>query len=461
MPDVNGISLFTPTGVFGKDTWLDGAYRQVEDTPGLFFNMVDQTEPERAEGRNTFFKLDIGDSLGQGMVAEHGGDLPEPLDSDWTEGKLRLSRLAHTAEVTFDEWEMMNTRPAAAVPVVEMKQTKAVSKMTRELSRQTHMDGTSILATLASAASGTGTATLTLRATNVADRARFRWLAANRAVVDLADPTTGAVPAGGKRLLVRRVNKTTNQIVVQKIGGGAIAGNSGDRVVWSGSVDQFSGNPPTAYVSGEFPGLAAMMAYNKPFLGIDPLVDPNYDWNPVYQTGAVAGTPELIDLHRIQQLYVAMAESQEDGLQPSPTSGHTLWSSHGVVATAIAVLAPTIRYMNPAEAGHEKADFGFTEVEGLGIRWLTDVHYQPNVLDLLHMPSIKFVRPISPRQGILDFLTNGAGEIWHLANAKATNAQGHAAKYRCYLTGLFGLMTYKRNAHGRIDDITELGKPAP
>jgi len=458
MPDMNGISLFTPTGVFGKDTWLDGAWRQIEDTPGLFFNMVDQVEPERAEGRNTFFKLDISDSLGQGMVAEHGGDLPEPLDGDWTEGKLRLSRLAHSAEVTFDEWEMMNTRPSAAVPVVEMKQTKAVQKMTRELSRQTHMDGTGIMATLDAVASGTNTATLSLSATAVADRARFRWLAANRAVIDLANPTTGVVAAGGKRLLVRRVDKANNDIIVQKVGGGAIAGASGDRVTWSGSVDQFSGG---SYVSGEFPGLAAMMAYNKPFLGIDPLVDPNYDWNPIVVPGSTPGTPENIDLHRIQVLYVTMADSAEDGMQPSPTSGHILWSSHGVVATAINLLSPNIRYMNPAEAGHERADFGFTEIEGLGIRWLTDVHYQPNVLDCLRMSRIKFVRPISPRQGILDFITNGAGEIWHLANAKAAGAQGHAAKYRSYLTGLFGIMTEKRNDHGRIDDITELGVPTP
>jgi hypothetical protein len=288
---------------------------------------------------------------------------------------------------------------------------------------------------------------------NVADRARFRWLAANRAVVDLANPTTGAVAVGGKRLLVRRVNKAANTVVVQKVGGGAIAGAIGDRVVWTGSVDQFSG---AAYVSGEFPGLGAMMAYNAPFLGIDPAVDPNYDWNPIYQPGAVPGTPEDFSLLRMQKLYIAMADTAEDGMQPSPASGHLLWSSNGVVANAISLLTQNIRYMNPAEAGHEKADFGFTEVEGLGIRWLTDVHYQPNVLDCLHMSSIKFVRPISPRQGILDFITNGAGEIWHLANAKAANAQGHAARYRSYLTGLFGLMTYKRNAHGRIDDAKEV-----
>jgi hypothetical protein len=355
-----------------------------------------------------------------------------------------------------DEWEMMNTEPAAAVPVVAMKQEKAVRKMTRELSRQSHMDGSGVMGVLAAALTGTGTATATLRATQIMDRARWKWLAPNRAVVDVVSPTTGhpaaGTPSPGARLLIRRVNKTANTMVVQKVGGGTITGSSGDYVVWSGTTDLFSG--VSSYVSGEFPGLEAIMKPNTPFLGIDPAIDPNWDWNPVYIAGSTPGTPELIDLNRIQRVYVAMADYAEDGMQPSPTSGHALFSSHGVVATAIAVLSDKIRYV-----GHkDTADFGFTEVEGLGLRWMADVHYQPNVLDVLHLPSIKFVRPISPRQGILDFVTNGSGEIWHLANAKAANGQGHAAKYRSYLTGLFGMMTTKRNAHGRLDDITELGK---
>jgi len=435
-----------------------------DDVPGLV-NLVDQQEPERAEGRNTFFKLDIADSLGQGMVTAHGGDLPEPLDADWTEGKLTLARLAHTAEVTMDEWEMMNTQPSAAVPVVQMKQEKAVRKMTRELARQTHMDGTGQLALIATVVTGASPQTLTITQTGVANRNRWKWLAPNRTVVDLADPTTGAVAAAGKRLLVRRVNKAAGTFTAQKVGGGTITSAVGQVVTWSGSVDLFSSG---TYASGEFPGLGALMKYGSAFLGIDPSLDPNWDWNPIYVQGTTPGTPQNLSLNRIQTIYVPMADAAEDGMQPSATSGHSIFSSYGVAATAVAVLSPNIRYANPAEAGHQRADFGFTEIEGLGLRWMSDVHYCANVFDVLHLPSIKFVRPISPRQGILDFVTNGSGEIWHLANARGApynqavpspNVQGHATKYRSYLTGLFGMMTTKRNAHGRLDDVLELAKP--
>ena len=100
MPDVNGISLFTPTGVFGKDTWLDGAWRQVEDTPGLFFNMVDQTEPERAEGRNTFFKLDIGEVFDMAFTLVGHADLVAVERYVITQRTAMLSQQPATMYVT-------------------------------------------------------------------------------------------------------------------------------------------------------------------------------------------------------------------------------------------------------------------------------------------------------------------------------------------------------------------------
>ena len=55
-----------------------------------------------------------------------------------------------------------------------------------------------------------------------------------------------------------------------------------------------------------------------------------------------------------------------------------------------------------------------------------------DVLRIRGEAGIKFVRPMNPMNGLLDFITTGSGDMWHLANA--TSGQGHATKMLAYLT---------------------------
>lgn len=432
--------------------WAAGAHEQLEDTPGLLFNMLDQIEPDRVSGRNYFFKLDIGDSLGQGMVLPRGGAFPDPEDSQWAEGKITVARLAHTVELTMDEWELMRTDAAAAVDIVAHKLGQATSKMTRELARQTHGDGTGILARC-----GATTASLTVviqgTATDQYDRDRLNWLQARRVKIDIVDVTTGAPITNGTDRFVVSVAANGLSIVLDTAGG-VVTTTTSHRITWANSVDPFSSG---AYVSGEIVGIGQLMKTSRTWLGINSATAGNDYWDPTVVPGSSPGTPEAFTLGRLQTLYVRMARKMIDGMAPGPDSGHVLFSNMNVAAHAINTAAGAIRYLNPGTGS--KLDFGFQEVEGLGLRWLTDVHYAHNVLDALRIRGengINFARPANPMQGFLDFITTGSGDMWHLENNPAALAKGHNAAMLAYLTGLFGLVCKKPSENGRLNDITEL-----
>lgn len=438
-----------PASPFSKDVWAAGATEQFEDTPGLLFNMLDQIEPDRVQGRNYFFKLDIGDSLGQGMVTPQGGAFPEAEDPEWSEAKITLARLAHTASLTMDEWELLNSDAAAAVNVVASKIEKATKKMTRELARQTHGDGTGILARCDATTAST-TVNLQTDPTNQYDRDRLNWLVARRVLVDIVDATTGAPITNGTK---RRVVAVSGSTITLDSAGGNVTTTTNHRITWAGSVSDFSAG---TYVSGEVVGLGQLMKRQRTFMGLNSSVVGNDYWDPIVVYGSSPGTPEAFSLGRLQSLYVRMARTATDGMQPSPQSGHTLFSSHGVAAHAMATLANKIQYMNPGT--HEsRADFGFQEIEGLGLRWFTDAHYANNVLDCLKIQGetgLRFARPMNPMQGLLDFVTTGSGDMWHLQNNPS--GTGHKAAMNAYLTGQFGFVCLKPSDHGRLDDVTSV-----
>lgn len=434
-----------PGSPFSKDTWLPGVYEQLEDTPGLLFNMVDQIEPIRVQGRNTFVKLDIGDSLGQGMLdAISASDFPAADDAEFDEGAIIPARLAHTASLTMNEWEMLRSEVAAAVDVVASKISKATNKMTREIARQTHMDGTSILARTG-VTTASNTVVLQTTDSNQYDRDRANWIAPRRVLIDIVDAVTGAAVAED-----RHVTAVADDYSTITIDGAAVTTDTGDVITWAGSVDDFSSG---TYVSGEFAGLGQLMKTDRVWLGIDSATAGKEYWDPVVVPGAVPGTPEAFSLGRIQRLYVEMAKRASDGMQPGPNSGHVLMSSHGVAAHAIATAAGAIRYNDPGDGS--VLEFGFQELKGLGIRWMTDVHYANHVLDCLRVQGeygIQFVRPMNPMQGVLDFVTVGSGDMWHLQTA--TTGNGHRSAMNSYLTALMGLCAKKPSDHGRLDDIT-------
>lgn len=449
-------NLFTTTGAYGKDTWLPRLYEQLEDTPGLFYMHLEANDPERIEGRKAFFKVEMGDSLGNEFTSD-GGNFPAPVDATYAEATLDFQRMSHTIELTFGEWEMLQTGDGAAAPIVARKMTNALQKFVRETARVTLMPGDAKLArcaasgpalvvNLQSARGGTSTA-------NQIDRDAFNWLAANRARIDIVDATTGAAIANGSNRTIIATSKGaeggTNTVTLDAAGGNVTTTTS-HVITWANSVSAFSSG---AYTSGEFVGVGGIPNTARTYLNINSATAGNQWWDGVAVTGDTAGTNQMITLDRVFRLLNAMALSAADGMQPTAEKGYEFFSNTGVAAAAVQYLAPAIRYMDPTP--NDTPDFGWRRVAGLGIPWFVDIHYPHNVLDCWFMPDLHRVRPKVTFNNPMDFVTSGSGSIWHLKNA--SSGGGHATAVRAYLTALMGVKTGKPANHGRLNDNIELG----
>jgi len=438
------MGLWAPNGVYGKDTWQPGIVEQLENYPGLLFTMIDRAEPDRIEGNNTYFKLRTGDALSVNMIGE-GGDFPTPIDGTYLQGKYETERIAASAGLTFDEWEMLNSGSAAGVPVVQEKMEQILKKTVREIARQTYGDGTGIIARCGNT-STSNTVNLLTTATNQYDRDRVNWLAANRIMVDIVHGTTGATVATD-----RRVTAVAADFSTITISGATVSTTSGTHVITvAKNVGAFSSG---TYTSGEFDGLGQVMKADRTYMGVNSATAGQEFWDAVIVQGSSPGTPEAFSLNRLQRLWAKMAVTNVDGSMPTAEQGYALFSNLGPQMSALNALQSAVRYVDAGSTS--RPNFGFTTMQGLGLDWYGDIHYQNNVIDCLRIPSIKKVIPKNRLQDVMEFVTNGAGEMWHLANA--ATGQGHATQRYCYLTGRMGVCTLKPSDHGRLDDVIANG----
>jgi hypothetical protein len=450
------MSLLGTTNAFGKDVWLPGATKQYEGALGKTFEIIDAAPDWRVEGRNIFGKITVGDSLGQGVTPE-GGDFPEAKDPSYDEFKLAMSRLSHTIQLTFDEWEMVNSNDAAAVPVVQEKISQGVDKILRDTIRQMYGDGSAKLARCAATSAST---TVNLQSSNgdsgsanQYDRDRFNWLAPNRAYIDIVDATTGNPITNGSGRKVVNTSESGNTITLDSAGGNVTTTTS-HVIVWHDSV---AGGG--TYASREFAGILAAIDDDNTYLNIDRMASGKSMWKSTVITGATAGTNELPSLDRILKLVNTMAKNSSDGKQPGPQT-HVACSNYGVQASILSYVAPGMRF-TPAMGAFDVAPAqGFQDgaIPLLNMPYWTDVHAPHNNLFLFDKTpdnSFRFVRAKRALWGMLDFMPGTIQGIW--LPKPGASAGRWAAAAVAILTGLVGLMTAKPNAHGRLDDITELG----
>ncbi len=450
------MSLYGTSNAFGKDIWVGRCVAQFLKTPGLLYNRMDATTPERIEGRNAFFKIQTQLQLGWAVIAE-GGNYPQAVDSVYAEGKLSMIDGAATITLTRHERELLNSDTAAAEPIVAAKMRDGVAQFARQLARLQYQDGTG---KLARCATSTATTTVNLQTSvgdtgsaNDYDRNAATWLGdLSGSYIDIVDATTGAAIANGTGRQVQSVTRAANgglSSIVIDAAGGNVTTSSSHVITWSASVAPFSSG---TYTSGEtgFPGLLAMVASSGTYLNINPATFPQ--WVSTVVTGSTAGTNDPFSLERLLTLYNRMALVAPDGMEPSAATGHELFSNYGVMGNAVIQLGNQIRFMDPRPG--DTPSFGWRRVEGLGIPWNVDVRAPRFNLFALKMSNLYRVRPTNPVNDIFSFTTSG-GDMWHLANA--SSGQGHADKWNAYLAGLIGFMTYARKDHGKLDDIVESG----
>lgn len=450
------MSLVGTTNDFGKDIWLEGLYEQYLTSPGQFYNMLADSDPERIEGRNAYFKVKTGNSLGGGVIDEDG-DFHQPIDPTHDEARLTMSTLDHTVKLTLKEYEDLNSGRAAAVPVVQYKLGEALEQFKRDIARMCLMDGEGVLARCTTTSGATAVNILTSNgdsgSANQYDRDAFNWLASNQAYIDIVSSSTGAAISNGSGRKVTSVNKSSGIVNIAD-GGGNVTTSTSHYITWSGNVVNFSSG---SYTSGEFPGVNAILQKDRTYLGINSNTAGNEFWDGTVvgaeDRGGTAGTNKLISLDDLMTLITEMAQYASDGMQPTAEGGYCLFSNYGPQNAAVEYLAGSVSYVNPT-AG-ERYDFGGTKATFGGMEWYADVRYPRNVIDCLHKPSLKRVRPTNEVVPMFNFIPGPINGIWNLQNA--SSGTGHSAAYRAYLYAQVGMMTPKPAAHGRLDDVKEKG----
>lgn len=74
------MSLFTTAEAFAKDVWLPGYVNQFENAEGTMYGLFGK-QVKKLEGRNTFEKIKVGDSVGGGVIGPGGDFFPRAMSS--------------------------------------------------------------------------------------------------------------------------------------------------------------------------------------------------------------------------------------------------------------------------------------------------------------------------------------------------------------------------------------------
>jgi hypothetical protein len=430
------LSLYSSSSAFAKDVWLPGLNYELLAEPGTLLGWLGSYADSRVtvdiEGRRSYIKLRIGDSLGQASISQ-GGDFPDPGDPTYDEASMSLAHLAHAISFTMEEMALLESTEAAAVPIMAEKMNAAKEAMSSDIERQAWGDGTGVLANVAS--SSGSTITLDATTTSQVDRDRYLWIDdANRARYDVVHGTTGAQQVTG--FTVSDINETTNVLTCSAT---MTSATSAGVVVRSGTWA--SGG---AYNSLEMPGIKAAVDNNNTYMGIDRTASGKGYWQSVVDDNSGTLRPLTEELiHGVMNKIARRAGRQ-------PTGDYAAFGSFGTYTAYHQIITPGLRYTLESTP-----DIGFGRpLEMLGVPLYRGARCPRNQIYVLKKDSLKFVRPKHNKPGdLLNFVNLGGSEFF-LKNA--SSGQGHSASVVAYLDGFLGMMTTRPRDHAVLGDITEV-----
>jgi len=430
------LSLYSSSSAFAKDVWLPGLNYELLAEPGTLLGWLGSYADSRVtvdiEGRRSYIKLRIGDSLGQASISQ-GGDFPDPGDPTYDEASMSLAHLAHAISFTMEEMALLESTEAAAVPIMAEKMSAAKEAMSSDIERQAWGDGTGVLANVAS--SSGSTITLDATTTSQVDRDRYLWIDdANRARYDVVHGTTGAQQVTG--FTVSDVNESTNVLTCSAT---MTSATSAGVVVRSGTWA--SGG---AYNSLEMPGIKAAVDNNNTYMGIDRTASGKGYWQAVVDDNSGTLRPITEELiHGVMNKIARRAGRQ-------PTGDYAAFGSFGTYTAYHQIITPGLRYTLESTP-----DIGFGRpLEMLGVPLYRGARCPRNSIYVLKKDSLKFVRPKHNKPGdLLNFVNLGGSEFF-LKNA--SSGQGHSASVVAYLDGFLGMMTTRPRDHAILGDITEV-----
>lgn len=375
-----------------KEDYL-GPVREQLNNDNYVINKLVQKKQE-ATGKRFFVPLHVGRNNGVGYRAE-GALLPAAGNQKYKESTANVKYLYGQIELTGPTISSMRNDKGAFIRAVESEMKGLMRDLKDQRARALFGDGTGRLANFAV---NTTTNTLTV--------SQVKYFQEGM-IVDIVN-SGGTVTVSGRTITA--VNPTAKTITIS---GAAVTTAATDFAVLTGDFGV------------EAMGLGGIMSSSLILQGIDPAS--NGFWKPTVL--ANGGTPRPLSQQLMRQ---ALDMSELAG-----GSIDLLTASYGVRAAYEALLQANVRYTNPMEL-----EGGFKALEYDGRPLVVDRYHDSNTIFFIDTDEIDLYQLED-----FDWMEDDKGAVLK----QVPNYDKYTATMKCYET----LVTYRRNAHTALRDLTE------
>lgn len=375
-----------------KEDYL-GPVREQLNNDNYVINKLVQNKQE-ATGKRFYVPLHTGRNNGIGYRAE-GAALPTAGNQKYKESTGNVKYLYGGIEITGPTIKAMRNDKGAFIRAVESEMKGLTRDLKDQRARALFGDGTGRLATTAV---NTTTNTLTV------DKIKYLQVGMKIDIVN----SGGTVAVTGRTITA--VNKAAKTIVID---GATVTTAATDFLVLTGDYNN------------EAMGIGGIMSDTLTLQGIDPST--NGFWKP----GIISNSGTLRAISQpLMRLALDTAELEGDKID-------LITASYGVKAAYETLLQQNARYVNPMQL-----EGGYSALEYDGKPIIVDRYHESNRMFFLDTSELDLYQ-LSDFEWMED--DKGA------ALAPVPGYDKYAATMFCYET----LVTYKRNSHVALTDITE------
>lgn len=372
-----------------------GPVREQLNNDNYVINKLVQNKQE-ATGKEFNVPLHTGRNNGIGYRAE-GAALPTAGNQKYKTSTANVKYLYGGIEITGPTIKAMRNDKGAFIRAVESEMKGLMKDLKDQRARALFGDGTGRLATFAV---NTTVNTLTV------DKIKYMQVGM---LIDIVN-SSGTVTVSGRTITA--VDKVAKTITIS---GAAVTTAATDFVVLSGDYNV------------EAMGIGGIMSSTLTLQGIDPTAVGNGFWKPGIISNS--GTLRALSLPLMRQ---AADTSELDGGKID-----LITTSYGVRAAYEALMQQNVRYTSPM-----KLEGGYDVLEWDGRAMAVDRYHESNRMHFLDTSELDLYQ-LSDFEWMED--DKGA------ALAPVPGYDKYAATMFCYET----LVTYKRNAHVALIDLTE------
>jgi len=375
-----------------KEDYLPPVREQLNNENPVIQKLV--SKKQEATGKRFYVPLHYGRNNGVGYRAE-GAELPKAGNQKYKESTGTVKYLYGSIEITGPTIKAMRNDKGAFIRAVESEMKGLLRDLKDQRARALFGDGTGKLATFAA-----NNATNTL----VVDKVKYFQVGMKIDIIS----SGGVVSVAGREIVaIDKVNKTIT------ISGAAVTTTDTDIAVVAGDYNV------------EAMGLGGIMNPNLTLQGIDPTVDTW--WRPnVLDNG---GTNRALSTQLMRQ---AIDTSELEAGEVT-----MITASYGVRAAYEALLQNQVRIVNPMEL-----EGGYKTLEYDGRPIVVDRYHDSNTMYFLDMEELDLYQLSD-----FEWREDDKGAVLH----PVPGYDKYQADLYCYET----LITYKRNAHTKLTDITE------